>query len=181
MTEKLKDFIERYIDLIENNQFEILYDIAKAELRHNLTGELTSKLFEAEIYPHEHMDKIPEYYLHHQAIDNIDEILKNKIEIGGAAFTWCVNITKVDIPEGCKLIDHGCFLSCLNLEEVKLPKSLEEINGSIFTGCKKLNTLIYAGTKDEFKNIDKAPAWKRDSKINKIVCVDGDINYPHSK
>lgn len=181
MTEHLKRFIEKYIDLIESNQFNLLYDIAKTELRHNLTGELTSRLFEAEIYPHEYMDKIPQYYLHHQNINNIDEILTNKIEIGGTSFAWCVNITKVDIPESCKVLDHGCFLSCLNLEEVRLPKSLEEINGLIFTGCNKLNKLIYAGTKEEFKNIDKASTWKRDSKINKIICIDGDIEYPLTK
>ncbi len=80
--------------------------------------------------------------------------------IASLAFSDCVGLERIDIPEGVVSIgtysfwyetttielyrlskDRGAFLNCVNLREVNLPESLTYICGGSFRGCSSLKEI----------------------------------------
>lgn len=73
------------------------------------------------------------------------EITDNEIvyvvrKIGDMAFTECMNMTSVVIPNTVTEIGNGAFWLC-GLTSVKIPDSVTEIGTSAFGGCGKLRTV----------------------------------------
>ena len=74
-------------------------------------------------------------------------IIKDKIEIEGkecrvnyigiSAFKDCINLKKVEIPEGIQKIYAAAFAETA-VEEIRLPNSLKYLGFGAFSGCKKL-------------------------------------------
>ncbi len=58
------------------------------------------------------------------------------------------------IPSTVKEIYYGAFNGLACLETVIIPKSVEDINFYAFNGCKNLKTICYAGTEDEWYEIE---------------------------
>ena len=55
--------------------------------------------------------------------------------IGEEAFSYCQNLTSVDIPEGVTTIGSNAFYLCQNLVSVTIPSTLENINNGMFRYC----------------------------------------------
>lgn len=73
------------------------------------------------------------------------------VSIGSAAFSWCSNLTSIEIPS-----------------------SVTSIGESAFSGCSSLLNLTYNGTMQEWFVIDKESWWCDDTPDNlKIYCTDG--------
>lgn len=117
----IKDFIEHYIHLIENNQFTELY----AEAEKYLPTSDIHLLTECLIHPNvglqvlSNMEAIPPYYL-----------------------ATNTEITAVEIPNSIKLIRKRAFDKCLNLQEIILPESLDVVDGYAFAVCPSLKKLV---------------------------------------
>lgn len=60
-------------------------------------------------------------------------------EISGGAFSNCVNLTSVSIPNTVTHIDG--FYSCYNLTSVNIPNSATSIEHSAFSGCSSLTSV----------------------------------------
>ncbi len=95
--------------------------------------------------------------------------------IGEAAFSYCDNLTEITIPGGIKEIGREAFLGCGKLTSVKImegitsvgggmfkqsgiseiiiPKSVTNIADSAFYICNNLKTIKYAGSQNEWKNL----------------------------
>jgi hypothetical protein len=81
----------------------------------------------------------------------------NVIEIADGAFSNCLSVTSIVIPEGVKVIRSGwfggrasgrtysAFLDCPNLTDVSLPSSLDDISLYTFARCSKLKNIKIAG------------------------------------
>ena len=68
-----------------------------------------------------------------------DVQLGNTADIGDNAFSKCVSLAKIDIPDALSIIRKEVFAGCEKLAEVVLPKELITIQASAFSGCKVLN------------------------------------------
>lgn len=58
------------------------------------------------------------------------------------AFSGCVNLKHIDLPEDLTFVDRECFENS-GLEEITLPNSLKKISRSCFYGCKNLSKVIF--------------------------------------
>ncbi|MDE6029583.1 MAG: leucine-rich repeat domain-containing protein [Clostridiales bacterium] len=61
-------------------------------------------------------------------------------EIGDQAFTHCVSLTELHIPNSVKVIGKYAFDSCTKLE-TELPSNLVELSAGAFNGCSKLKSI----------------------------------------
>ena len=132
MTGAVKRFIEKNIDLIENNDFSLLFSKAY-DLTIEQIGELSKVLEDAEIYPLNHLTFIPAYYMYGTDIE-IFAPRHGITYIGNSAFRYCNNLISVDLPEGIKYIHAHAFEDCPNIKELNLPSSLTEIDNTAFLG-----------------------------------------------
>lgn len=57
------------------------------------------------------------------------------------AFSGCVNLKYIDLPDDLTFVDRDCFQNS-GLEEITLPNSLREIAHGCFSGCKNLSKVI---------------------------------------
>ncbi len=95
--------------------------------------------------------------------------------IGSDAFKGCTSRASVTIPEGVKEIGICAFERCTSLASVTIPESVTKIGSDAFMGCTSLKEIHYAGTKAQWKAVEKGRGWKRDSAITSIICSDGKV------
>lgn len=61
--------------------------------------------------------------------------------IADKAFSGCVSLAEVTLPEQITIIGSSTFSGCANLKELVIPEKVEEIGKSTFSGCEGL--IIY--------------------------------------
>ena len=72
-------------------------------------------------------------------------------EIGDGAFSSCIALTSLELPETLKKIGSGAFNNCEKLTALELPQSLTEIGRGAFADCPA--ELTYAGTLEQWQAI----------------------------
>lgn len=152
MKKSLKNFIEENIELIENEEFEVIYSDLDADFRYTLIGDFTEALIKAGIDPAIYMKEIPPHYL------------------GGTS------LRSYTIPNNITAIGEYAFSGYNGLTEVVIPSTVTSIGAYTFRYCHELRSIIYLGTVDQWKGVKKLPGWKKDSSIKKIICTDGITN-----
>lgn len=120
----VKKFIEAHIDLIDTNRFYELYSNTTELNLLSEIGAVSATLLACDI--------------------DILTYTKGLVPEGFLARTL---ITKFEIPNEIKIIEHAAFYDCSELQELTLPYSLEEIGSSAFNKCIKLHTLIWNAIK----------------------------------
>ena len=130
MTDAVKKFIEDNIDLIEENNFKLLFN-RTIRLKPGQVGELSKVLEDAQIYPLNYIDYVPAYYMCSTDISTFAPNL-GITYIGRGAFRFCDNLTKIYLPESVKYIHAHAFEDCPNIKELNLPSSLREIDSTAF-------------------------------------------------
>lgn len=73
--------------------------------------------------------------------------------IGKNAFTWVPSLTNVKFPDGLKTIGEGAFNECYGLTSIEIPSSVTTIEKDAFLKCTNLNTVIYDGTANQWKDL----------------------------
>lgn len=61
--------------------------------------------------------------------------------VSNSAFAYCMNVTKVTLPESVTSIGIGAFFGCSSLENIKIPESVTDISNSAFAYCTSMSTL----------------------------------------
>ena len=69
------------------------------------------------------------------------------------AFEDCTGLESIMIPDGVKTIPDDAFEYCTNLTTVYLPFSVTNIDYYAFFECNKLSKVYYAGSEDEWQDI----------------------------
>lgn len=196
-----QDFIEKYINDIDANNWKKVYDLANIELDEVSVGYLTEMFLDSGINPLLWMEDIPNNFLNQtmkvKSIlipDNIywigkrafydsrleDLDLSNTIvqSIESEAFRDCDNLEKIIFSNKLMRIDVRAFANCYSLKEIILPKSIEVIQFNAFSNCDNLKSIIYEGTSKQL--IDKVliasnAFW--DCEAEYIKCADGKNVY----
>ena len=148
MTQQIKNIIEQHVDLIENNDFETLFNYVTA---HRDQGELADVLLSAGFNFLEHIDSITPFMFMNS------------------------EIKRLVIPNNIKQIGMGAFFSCDNLTSVVIPESIEEVGIKIFSKCKNLYHVLYLGTKQQFKELNFVKEHFEHTHVETIFCSNGSI------
>lgn len=120
----------------------------------------------------------------------------NIMRIGKEAFELCELLTSVDIPDSVKVIKSlafhccgfkhfdfpasvdtipgGCFWYCEDLESIHIPRSVTSIASEAFVGCKRLLSVYYDGTVEEWNQVQTATHTFKDVPAKIVHCIDGD-------
>lgn len=100
----------------------------------------------------------------------------NKITIiGQGAFQNCVGLENVSLSDTLKTISKSAFSGCSALERLELPACLTKIQSGAFNYATKLSELVYAGTMEQWKQIELENGWKGDCPASVVRCVDGEL------
>lgn len=135
LTKNLKEFLEKNIELIEENKFNELYKKAENDLYFSQgIGTLTRALLAANIDPIEYLSDIPYCYLYGDS--NITEfVIPDKIKVvNSCAFCNCSQLHDVIFGTDVALILYGAFDGCSELTNVTLNDGLVDIGQYAFHG-----------------------------------------------
>ena len=120
------------------------------------------------------------------SVENIGEYAFNKCSgltsvtipssvenIGEYAFNGCGDLTSVTIPAGVTSIGKRAFCGCSSLKAVTFPNSVTRIGEAAFWGCSHLTRIKYAGTKKQWRIIEKGEDWAYGVKCRMVICRNG--------
>ena len=87
-------------------------------------------------------------------------------------------ISVVIFEEGsiCKTIGSGAFSDCISLTRVEIPNSIENIESAAFGYCEELSNITFKGTVAEWNNVSKGSNWSRGIQATQVVCSDGTVS-----
>lgn len=102
-------------------------------------------------------------------------IPKSVISIGYGAFAGCSTLTSLTIPESVMTIQDGAFAGCSSLSSITIPSNVVYIGEEIFWGCRALTSLTYAGTMQQWNQIEFGGNWNIDIPAKIVHCTDGDV------
>ncbi len=134
----LKEFIEANIDLIDNNQFELLYHNFRTEFRTKDWGMLSDFLFRAGINPLNYLEFVPKFFLY--GTGNTKElVIPNHVtKIYARAFEKAHSLTSIQLSPYITNIEQYAFMECINLRTIKFPSMIESLGESAFEHCSML-------------------------------------------
>ena len=201
MRNSQQDFIEKYINDIDANNWKKVYSRADIELDEASIGQLTEMLLDSGINPLLQIEYIPSNFLNSTSKiksiyipDNIYWIGKrsfydSKLEdldlsntiiqgIETEAFRDCYNLEKIIFSNKLMSISVRAFANCYSLKEIILPKSLELIQYNSFYDCYNLKSIIYEGTSNQLQeNVLIADSAFSNCEAEYIKCSDGKNVY----
>ena len=61
--------------------------------------------------------------------------------IGGSAFSDCVLLEDIIIPDSVTSIEYDAFSGCISLKDINIPDSVTEIRNEAFSGCTSLSSI----------------------------------------
>ena len=162
MNSELKEFIEKYVHLLDDMRIDVLYSTLAMNRLHTVSpSSLTQLLIEIGIDPLEHMNRVARGMYERdmnlevmQLPDNIGKVdavaFKDCLylqsvfipasvkRIGVEAFMNCVQLHDIKIENGLEFVAHDTFKNCTSLEEIFIPDSCYDIDTGVFMQCKKL-------------------------------------------
>lgn len=172
MNDDVKHFIEKNIELIEENRWEKIYKSASKKLVMRDIGQFTSCMLDAGIHPENHLKGIPEYFLSGSECQEFI-IPNNIISIGKLAFFYCQGLTRAVISDNVISIANKSFYHCSSLTNLTIPSSVEAIGEDAFASCGDNLVIDYKGSKDDWKKIYSSRNFQNTYFI--VNCTDGKI------
>lgn len=129
------ELIETNIDLIENQDYKLLF--TRCNPRHR--GELFDILTSIGEQPIDVMKELMNSICSNSTIKHIN-IPDNIVAISDHAFSGCKQLKTIHLPSTVKELQYGAF-SDSGLTEIELPEHLERINHSAFLYCYELESI----------------------------------------
>ena len=91
--------------------------------------------------PYTSLQRIGSYAFANSGISNI-HLCYDITEIGEYAFSNCLWLNKVELPDHIREISDGTFCGCTRLNSVYMPKSLETVGKFAFDECNNLSITL---------------------------------------
>ena len=137
---EIKEFIEKYVDLIENGDFTALYN--QVEDSPVLPSDLTQALLDAEVDPLQYFkQEVPKSYAFMNSIEEA-KIPEGITAIGTKAFYGCKKLFSVSLPSTLESIRSEAFAKCSTLESINFPDKIYYIGTNAFEFCDRLKSII---------------------------------------
>ena len=93
---------------------------------------------------------------------------KNLLQLMSQVFFGCELITELSLPSKLKYLESRAF-SDMNIREIALPASLIQVDKEAFMGCATLESVTYAGTVQEWRELFTG------SLAIPVHCMDGTV------
>ena len=107
----------------------------------------------------------------------LESVELKDVKLQDSSIFWsCEQLKSVIIRGNTPVIPDHTFANCTNLTHVKLPETLERIRYDVFSGCDKLRKINFAGTVNQWREIDIDEVNKELFSC-KIICSDGTLKY----
>ena len=84
-------------------------------------------------------------------------------------------LKKVTLTKATKLHANS-FSSWKQLEEISLPQTLVSIGDNCFSNCSSLQSIVFAGTVEQWNAIEKSTAWNANLSLTSIQCSNGSVD-----
>lgn len=130
-----KTYIEKNIDLIEENRWEEFFHDY-----HEYGGGMGTILQEAGISFLPYLNEIPNRAFENSKITEFI-IPENITGIGEQAYMHCSDLVNVVFPTTLEKIEDWAFMSCKSLKSVNLPGSVKTLGTGVFSGCSSLESV----------------------------------------
>ena len=144
INDALKNFIEKYIHLIEQKEFADLYKRAYSLNTQFETGMLTQILYQIGEDPLPYLNYIPEGFLE-----------------------GCDALIEVEIPAHITDVGESAFYACDNILSITIPKNVTELAAWSLGGCDELREIVIQG---DLKRVDEL-AFHQDPKLEVVYCT----------
>lgn len=86
-----------------------------------------------------------------------------------------ISITSCDIHPDTKIIESYAFSACMSLDNITIPNSVTSIGYGAFYLCRSLTSITYQGTIAEWNTVTKGGRLGEETGDYMIHCTDGDI------
>lgn len=144
ITDVVKKWILENQDLINSNNFQMLYD-KLSDRTGAYIGEMTQVFLSCGIDPllrDKELEYIPANYLSHASIALKDIKIPKQVKyIEEYAFYLCTGLENILIPGNVQSIDNSAFSNCSYLETVILEEGVKAIGDYCFSGCSNLENI----------------------------------------
>lgn len=138
MTPKLREILNKYRNLLRDEDFNTLYYFLNDNL--SVAGEFTQLLYNSGVNPLKYLkNSIPSGFLFGTNITSIN--IPNNIKFIKPDAFRCSMLESIDIPDTVISIGQEAFEDCLYLKSVKLPNKLTEIAVETFINCESLQNI----------------------------------------
>ena len=183
----LKDFVVEYSELLDEKEFEKVFETAAVELSRGDRTKLIKLLDSMGLNVSQDMKRIDGEYFSAtditkfvvaEGVTTLDEnafaycstlkdisIPNTVTSIGDWAFYGCSSLTKVVIPDSVTRIGEGAFYNCTSLTNVEIPDSMTSIGYQAFSYCSSLTSVTIGNS---VKIID-AYAFRRCNGLTSIT------------
>jgi hypothetical protein len=107
-----------------------------------------------------------------------EELAKTKLplfitSLGGHAYSNNQYLKEIIIPGNISEIGASCFSNCGKINYVYIPTSVTKIGYNAFFNCSNLKTIVYQGTKEEWRKITRCSNWLYKAGTDLVKCKDG--------
>lgn len=147
----IEKFLLKYMDLIEDNKFEDLYEQARIEFpttgNINVIPLLNSYFYQAGIDPLEYLKEIPAFFIQYREEITSINIPNHIVAIKDAAFRG-LTIKEFIFPQNLTSLGNYVFCYNKNLTNIILPKKCSALGSYVFADCENLIQVKYPGTRE---------------------------------
>lgn len=148
MNSNVKQIIEDNLDLINENDFNELYQKVSIDDR----GELSYVLLDSGIDFLSYMNCVPAYAFFLSTIKKIN-IPQNIKSIEAYSFFGCTGLTSITIPDSVTGIGSSAFFGCTSLTSVTIGNSVTSIGYEAFRYCTGLTNIIIPNSVKNIRSV----------------------------
>ena len=107
------------------------------------------------------------------------EIPEGITEIDEYAFSGCLGLKSVELPETLTVISSGAFYECSSLKSIYIPQNCTRIQAGVFIGCTNLEEIIVAPENKEYYSVNNC-LIKAKTKTLLATCMKSAIPFDGS-
>ncbi len=91
-------------------------------------------------------------------------------------FAGCTRLKTVTLPEGLDGILSDLFKDCKGLTTVYLPSTMRVIHENAFANCTSLRSIYFAGSVEQWEDVDRDFNWDYNTGRYTVICNDGTVS-----